>query len=224
MTLRRFAAPLALVIVAAGCGGGDETAAPTTPATSTPTESHAHEAAVHGPCRGVGLTEEGRLRLCRAPNEHGTFVVGEGDAAEPLAIPPPGSTPSASDAGRAGHWEWAALSPDASTLLAQWRAECEVPIAFFVSLPAGSPRPVTGETDWAKSPNSEALGWTTDGRAIVFLPRGPACGVGAGRPGVYLYQAPGAGKRLVATQGGSTFPMRRSRAPRDEEELVDSSS
>ncbi len=113
------------------------------------------------------------LRLCAAVGNHGTFVVGEGEAAERLAIPPPRPTPTTADADKAGHWVWAALSPDGSTLLAQWAAECETPIAFFVSLPAGTPRAATGETDWAKSPDSEALGGRPTGTRSCSSPTAP---------------------------------------------------
>jgi hypothetical protein len=95
-------------------------------------------------------------------------------------------------------------------VIAQWSAECEVPIAFLVPATGGSPRAITGERDWAKSPDSVALGWTTDGRAIAFLPTGPACGSGVQTPGVYLYSSPGEGKLLLPVKRspieGSTTP------------------
>jgi len=209
VTLRLAAAFVALVGLAAGSGGADPVAAPSaTSPTSTHTETHAHQAPALGSCQRIGETEEGPLRLCPAAGRHGAFVVGEGDAAEDLHILP-------GRVGPAGHWSWAAISPDGSTLLAQWTAECEVPIAFFIFLPAGTPLPVTGETAWARRPSSEALGWTTEGRALVFLPHGPGCGSGPDRAGVYAYGAPGAGKRIVATHGESVSPVRRSRTPRD---------
>jgi len=214
--LVRGTVALVLVLGAFGCGSDRAAEGPTQPpavAPSTPAEPAPPD--VTG-CMRVGPTEEGVLRLCSDLGQggHGAFVVGDGKDAELLEIQSPGPTASASDAGRAGHWDWAALSPDGSTLLAQWSAECEVPIAFFVALPAGSPRPVTGEVDWAKSPDSVALGWTKDGRAIVFLPHGPACGGGSGKAGVYLYSAPGAGRRFIATHGKPESPVPRSLRPR----------
>jgi hypothetical protein len=211
----RAAVVVAFVFCALGCGSERPAEGPTQPP-SGGTSAAPTLAPPDMSCTRVGQTEEGPLRLCadRGPGGYGTFVVGEGEDAEELEIQPPGPTPSASDAGRVGHWDWAVLSPDGSTLLAQWSAECEVPIAFFVSLPAGSPRPVTGEADWAQSPDSEALGWTRDGRAIIFLPQGPACGSGSQAAGVYLYSAPGVGERVIATHGHAIPPVPRSSRPR----------
>jgi hypothetical protein len=85
-----------------------------------------------------------------------------------------------------GHWRWAALSPDGTTYLAQWSAECEVPFAFLVPAGGGEPEVVTGEADWTQAPESEALGWTTDGEPIARLPKG-ACGTPAQDPGTYVF-------------------------------------
>ena len=85
-----------------------------------------------------------------------------------------------------GHWEGASVSPDGGTLLVTWYAECEVPTALVVPVAGGTPRAVTGEADWTKAPESTALGWTNDGRALVHLHRG-VCGYGAQRPGVYAF-------------------------------------
>jgi hypothetical protein len=95
---------------------------------------------------------------------------------------PPGSV---HDGLQVGHWADAWLSPDGRTLLAQWSAECEIPIAFFVDAERGSMRPVTGEQRWAKAPESIALGWAADGRARVRLTKG-YCGGTKHPPGVYL--------------------------------------
>lgn len=85
---------------------------------------------------------------------------------------------------KVGHWAKAYLSPDGKTFLAQWSAECEVPFAFLVPVRGGTPRVVTGETNWAKAPMSVADGWTEDGRAIVEISRGD-CGA-MGRGAIYL--------------------------------------
>ena len=165
-------------------------------------------------CRAVGRVAEGTVRLCFDPSsddEHGSFIVEMGAMQRELEIQPPRPTPTASDAGKAGHWAWAALSPDGETLLAQWSAECEVPIAFLVQVTGTTPTPVTGEGDWARSPESVALGWTTDGRAIVFLPTGPPCGSGVDTPGIYLYSAHGRGKLLLEADRS---PIRGSIEPR----------
>ena len=83
-----------------------------------------------------------------------------------------------------GHWRDAWLSPDGSTILAQWSGECEVPVAFFVG-ETGDLRPVTGERDWTRSALSVAHGWSRDGRAHVSLLDG-GCGYGHPKPGRYL--------------------------------------
>jgi hypothetical protein len=164
-------------------------------------------------CQPVGTTAEGPVQLCwgSEADGHGRFVVDTGSAQRELDVRPPGPTPTATDAGKVGHWAWAALAPDGRRLLAQWSAECEVPIAFVADLQGGDPRPVTDEEDWASSPESAALGWTTDSRAIVFLPHGPACSTGVARSGVYLYSRPGEGELLLRSQDS---PLRPSTKPR----------
>ena len=83
-----------------------------------------------------------------------------------------------------GYWPDAWLSPDGRALLAQWSGECEIPTAFFVPARGGPMRPVTGERDWRKSPESVALGWMADGRARVRL-LGGLCGHAGDPPGIY---------------------------------------
>jgi hypothetical protein len=97
--------------------------------------------------------------------------------------------------GWSGSYLGAQLSPDARTLLLQYSGECETPIAFFASATGGAPRPVTGEREWSRAPESYALGWTHDGAALVRIPR-PACGWGSG-PGVYRISTTGARRRLA---------------------------
>lgn len=84
-----------------------------------------------------------------------------------------------------GHWSWAEISPDGSTFLAQWIAECEVPVAYFVAARGGEPRPVI-----AAGIESIALRWTPGGAAEVALPKG-ICGGSGGRPGVYAVEPDG---------------------------------
>ena len=81
---------------------------------------------------------------------------------------------------KVGHWAKAYLSPDGTTLLAQWSSECEVPYAFLAPVRGGALRLVTGEADWAKARPSVADGWTEDGRAIVEVWR-TDCGVKGAR-------------------------------------------
>ena len=102
---------------------------------------------------------------------------------------------------------------DRQTLLATWSAECEVPIAFFADARGGNPTPVSGDDDWARSPVSIALGWTTDGRALVFLPEGSECGAAAQRPGIYSFSRAGAGTLILRTSGPRS-PLSASKRPR----------
>jgi hypothetical protein len=201
----------ALVVLSGGlvsCAGDERQATgreATTRATAPPID--------RGVCQRVGTFHGEALRLCFQPNanDHGRFVLSSGATAREVAVSPPGPTAAATDAGKIGHWAWGAVSPDEKTLLAQWSAECEVPIAFLVDLANGAPTPVTGEADWAESPMSLALGWTTDGRAIVFLPQGGGCGAGASPPGVYLYSEAGEGALLIS---GKKTPINGTTRPR----------
>jgi hypothetical protein len=104
---------------------------------------------------------------------------------------------------KVGHWAHAYPSPEGKVLLAQWSAECEVPIAFFVRGRAGAPTPVLGKS-LRDAPVSVADGWTQDGRAIVEFPAA-ACGSGIHRPGIYFVSLDGS-KTLVQ-------PLRRSVGP-----------
>jgi hypothetical protein len=104
---------------------------------------------------------------------------------------------------KVGHWAHAYPSLDGKVLLAQWSAECEVPIAFFVRGREGAPTPVLGKS-LREAPVSVADGWTQDGRAIVEFPAA-ACGSGIHRPGIYFVSLDGS-KTLVQ-------PLRRSVGP-----------
>jgi hypothetical protein len=179
-----------IAFAAAGCGSESESR----PVSQAP-QGDAVAAKLRD-CQTAGRDARGELLVCqeRSPNNHGKFLIDDGSSRELLDIQSPGPTPTASAAGRVGHWAWAALSPDGSTLLAQWSAECEVPIAFFAPAAGGEPRVVSGEDDWAESPTSIALGWTTDGRAIVLFPDVSPCG-SVDRAGLYL----------IATDGTHTW-------------------
>ena len=100
-----------------------------------------------------------------------------------------------------GSWAAAFLSLDGSRLLLQWSGECETPTAFFARAAGGTVTTVTGQPSLRHAPESIALGWVRDGRAVVDLPHG-VCGSGTSRPGVYLVD-PGSGRR--------TYVYRRSR-------------
>jgi hypothetical protein len=138
------------------------------------------------------------------PKRHGRLEVSESNGPwRRLNIPHPlGAKPSRR---AAGHWDWAAVSPNGDWLLAQWTAECEVPIAFLVPARGGDAVPIT--RDRYGPATSKALGWTRDGRAIVELP-GLACGSTTPRAGTYVLR-PG-GKlvywRPIDELGRSTMP------------------
>src|SRR5687767_3467175 len=101
---------LAMVLAVTACGQEDRSVPSTSVATAKLRD-----------CQTVGRDERGIIRLCQEyrPDNHGAFVVGDGGGRQVLAIRSPGPTETASDAGRVGHWAWAALSPDGSTLLGQ---------------------------------------------------------------------------------------------------------
>jgi hypothetical protein len=88
----------------------------------------------------------GALKLCVDRSDErrsSVFVLDD----TPLAVEP---------VDKRGWWSWAALSPDGQTILAQWHADC--PQAFMID-PATAERRELGP--------GQALGWTTDGRAIL---------------------------------------------------------
>jgi hypothetical protein len=103
-----------------------------------------------------------------------------------------------------GHWRYAYRSSSGVTL-AQWSGECEVPTAYWID-ESGTARIVTGERSVTHAPESLALGWSPDQRAVLLLPQG-TCGGGANPPGIYLYSAPGVGRLIFETQPASSADM-----------------
>jgi hypothetical protein len=97
--------------------------------------------------------------------------------------------------GRIGHWERAAFAPRGDAFFAQWSAECEIPIAFYVA--NGGMRPFGGSR-LADAPSSSALGWLPNGSAVIHFPDG-ACGSSQGAPGVYAVPIRGMVTLLVRT-------------------------
>jgi hypothetical protein len=169
---REIAALVTLVALAGGCGGSAENARRFTVTLS---------GWAAGDCDPAGSHGAAHYRVCySSPEVRGVDVLGGGRVGEVPVEDPSGAG--------VGHWRWAALSPDGETLLATWSGECEIPIAFTFPVGGGRPETVTGERDWTKAPESEALGWTTDGEPIVRLLDG-ACGTGADAPGTYVFEA-----------------------------------
>ena len=174
----------AAVLVLAGCGGEERPYL----AAGPPLDPN---------CQDAGRSGRSAFRVCYRPQlsrqapaaaeRHGRLQVSE--ANEPwrtIEVPHPLGVKLGQPA--AGHWDWAAVSPDGEWLLAQWTAECEVPIAFLVPLGGGKAVPVA--RDRYGPATSKALGWTRDGRAIVELP-GLSCGSTSQRPGTYVLRPHG---------------------------------
>lgn len=85
----------------------------------------------------------------------------------------------------AGHWERAIFAPRGKALLAQWIAECEVPVAYLVV--DGRLEKYDGE--------SVALGWLPSGVPVIHFPNGPCAASGHARG---IYAVPRGGKpRLI---------------------------
>jgi hypothetical protein len=116
------------------------------------------------------------------------------------SLPPPTGVVGP-DGEVAGRWRYAVES-SSGAILAQWSGECEVPMAYWID-DRGTEELVTGGSDISMAPESLGLGWTANGRAVVFLPKG-ACGSGAGSPGIYLYSSPGVGHLVYQARDGSS--------------------
>jgi hypothetical protein len=193
----------ALLLAAAGCGEDGEVAAPVASSPSVVETQPAWRE-----CSDEANGAVRAYRTCiRYPRDladpaaplNGVIEVRRDGTWQRLDVELPFPPPS-EDTPVVGHWGGVFLSPDGGTLLAQWSAECEVPIAFFVRSSGGRPRPV-GRNRYGPAP-STALGWTTDGRAIVDFYEG-ACG-GNEKPGVYLVSVDG--RRVIWRPTGTVEP------------------
>lgn len=97
----------------------------------------------------------------------------------------------------AGHWERAMFAPRGDAFLAQWIAECEVPVAYLVS--RGKLRKYGDE--------SVALGWLSSGVALIHFPNGP-CGEGASHPrGIYAVPSAGKPRLILRTPRFASYAM-----------------
>ncbi len=90
--------------------------------------------------------------------------------------------------GRVGHWVWAEFAPRGNAVLAQWSGECEVPVAYLIA--NGRLRPYGRE--------SVALGWLSDGAALIHFPKGP-CGSSNHRRGIYSVPLRGRPRLILRT-------------------------
>jgi hypothetical protein len=150
-------------------------------------------------CTPGGRVNGGELSVCLVHRNNGTI---SGLLVNGRRLPVARMT-------QRGSWIWAAASPDGKTILAQWSGECEVPQAFLLDADGGSPRAIA-----PMDATSTALGWSTDGRAIVFLPKLPGCG-SDWKPGTYLVSADGKQRTRVLKATGTTPPIEPSVTPRD---------
>ena len=165
-------------------------------------------------CAPAGSVADEPLTLCVARSDEARFerfVVNS----RALPVDPISET---------GWWSWAAAAPDGGTILAQWttyisalhaegRSNCRVPQSALIPADGGQPQPVT-------TGPAVPLGWTTDGRAIVFRPAGSGCGSGAD-PGVYLVTPDGEATLLEPTDRDEPPPgLEPSIEPRTVEEVT----
>jgi hypothetical protein len=104
------------------------------------------------------------------------------DLLDLLPRPPEVDEPDLEPLDDVGHWQVAFPEPGGRRQLALWSGECESPSAWIIDAD-GSAHPVRG-TSLADVPESFALGWAPDGRAVVSFTEG-LCGYGS-QPGVYL--------------------------------------
>jgi hypothetical protein len=96
-----------------------------------------------------------------------------------------------------GHWRWVLPSATSDLRLAQWGGECETRHAYFIRADGSAVPLLEGGAD-APTPESMALGWAPDGRALIAVLGPAACGEHLPAPGVYLVGADRT-RTLVAT-------------------------
>jgi len=90
-------------------------------------------------------------------------------------------------AGRVGHWAWGEFSPNGGRVLAEWSAECEIPVTFDLSVSKPKLVPLGGAAV-AAAPEIVPLGWLGDGKPVVRVLHG-GCGTGRLAAGVYVFGA-----------------------------------
>jgi hypothetical protein len=98
--------------------------------------------------------------------------------------------------GKIGHWVWAERSPDGEAVLAQWSAECEVPVAYRIV--RGKLHPYALE--------SVALGWLPNGAALIHFPNGP-CGGSIHVRGIYAVPRTGKPRLVLRTPRFADYQM-----------------
>lgn len=106
--------------------------------------------------------------------------------------------------GMVGHWEWAEFSRDRTRVLAEWSAECEIPVAYDVAVARPRLEPVGARTP-AQAPEAVPLGWL--GRMSVIHLRRAACGTGVRAPGIYLFRHDRAVRLLLPAPRFASYAM-----------------
>jgi len=96
-----------------------------------------------------------------------------------------------------GHWVWAERALKGDTILAQWSAECESPVAYLVT--NGKLRAFGAE--------SAALGWLRTGEAVIQFPNGPCAGGWSPAPGIYGAQTTRKTRLLLRTKRFAQYLM-----------------
>ena len=162
-------------------------------------------------CRPAGSVADGPLTLCirRSDEARSTRFVVDGRA---LPVGP---------ISEHGWWSWAAAAPGGEMILAEWTTytsnlsatkHCIVPQAALIAADSGRAQPASVEA-------AVALGWTTDGRAIVFRPATSGCG-SEDAPGLYLVATDGRGTLLEPTDREAPPPgLEPSIEPRSAEDV-----
>lgn len=111
--------------------------------------------------------------------------------------PPAGTQPP--EAG----WADARLSPDADTVLAQWGGTCLTEAAAIIDVETAEITFIETTRTRPWGPGTRALGWSTDGRAVVYLGHN-GCPDTATRPGLHLVDAEGAIEHTPVDEPGDT--------------------
>jgi hypothetical protein len=99
--------------------------------------------------------------------------------------------------GEIGHWVWAQRSPSGDAILAQWSAECEVPVAYRIRY--GVAR--------AYGRESVALGWLPGGEALIHFPNGPCAGDSHPVRGIYAVPRSGKPRLILRTRRFAQYGM-----------------
>lgn len=96
-----------------------------------------------------------------------------------------------------GHWVWAERAQRGGAVLAQWSAECEVPVAYRID--KGRLRRYGRE--------SVALGFMPDGAALIHFPNGPCAGDASPVRGIYSVPLHSKARLVLRTSRFAQYAM-----------------